>query len=1579
MKKKMHRVIAFLLVFVMTFTSLPTMQIYANNSNDVTHTLKVGGTLTLDGYTLKVKDAINELKNTIEKDIIEINELINGLNDKISNINSDIREKKRQIAIHELEIDVCEFESWKDNSEKIKNLEEKIKILEENIDKLEDQKKEVFKTIENKYKEIETNIDELNAVLIDLNKAAIEGVDFNDLSIGTIIKNIAIIANNIDELKDDSSEITTNITMQEKPETDVVSINGNIVTAENVGVAVIEASMVGKVSGHVYKKDTYVIKVNYNVESLEIKELDGSLNPGDSVNLELNIKSELNIDPSEFVWKTSDEDIITVDENGKVTAHKEGTAKVTVTLKNSDVSAEIEIVVLKTKFIVTFYENEEVLKQIPVELNDTLSEDTLEDVQDMLDIEDGYAFEKWIDEDGNDVTFENIQNDMNVYAKLRKLEYIRLNHVLWFDAWVDTIARETVEKIPGIDYNDPQAVTAAYEKYLLDENVAREIGGKECVGKATTSTPVVYDAKRGQLIAKYGVKRIIIKSALDAEKKNNIKAVWKNAVEFPTLTEEASLYEEFFKEFDADVDKEGKRYSRTDETVTLVSANNVIITLNYRELPSYEVTLVDQDENVIEKYNVFEGYTLSNDNEVNAIEIGNTLNYSNEVEEAKFEKWLDENSNECDIENEIINSNRTFKAQMTKTSNMYTVKFNVLDGYKLKNGSEEILERQEYGTIDEEFISQLVLELGNKKFDNLVFTLAEDAKLVNGNVVSAGEEFTTLTVNENDEVVSVMTDNAKTYTFARNEVVTLNVTVSDKLLVRHAIEWYSNKSYGGYFYIDEANNENVFVTREEIQNNAKAYVYDESIHYLKHAYGKVENKKIKTTDDTVLLVYWGKQLTVNYVELDENGNEKVIKEKSEKIYPFEDGELTKNTTYEDLKESYLKDDIKNIPSNEDGKVYVFTGDVRVEISKKESYSACYNVANITLIFKEQVENPIYLKHILFFNDNSYKYEEQIGDIQVVARIEENETDVKAENYEMYALDGYTLDAKWSKDQKIVLSYDDVNKDGKMDTLLTFKYWAKRIQIDYVGYDENDNLVENFNDSFVKYINYNEFDKIAEEKGLVITNGEGAWVADSEISKEIVLAYVEENDYANSITLANGNEYACNDKTCEITKYNQAIVTLTYNYDEIANCEHDCDEKIEYTQKNDEKHNKKYICDDCLKLKEVKSENHDYGNDNICDLCDYVRKPLYTVNSKRMMPVGVYKLVNSEQKITREFVDKIAEEVAEELSQNEMDYHNDSNVEIDDEKIYELIMSNLDNATYYETETEKGYKLSLLFYYNIQQQIDITLKINDAPRFTTRVSKSAKLDKVEKEAVKAAKELFKDQKNEKYEISEIPELKDDKYSNITVKLYAEDGTEFYAIGDVLFKNKNRKNINRVAEVNNDDEELVSMEGENVAQGLNVPMTRGQFATELLKAYPIEPTSKLRKNFNDVKGNVNEEAILRLATEYIYQGYGQTDNIGPNDILTKEQMLLILSRAIIYSTNKLGINNDLTEEEIMKSLEEIVDKEEISSWAKAGVSVAIDKKLEENKKVDPKKAVTYDEAIKYINKFLTIVKENDDKED
>ena len=549
----------------------------------------------------------------------------------------------------------------------------------------------------------------------------------------------------------------------------------------------------------------------------------------------------------------------------------------------------------------------------------------------------------------------------------------------------------------------------------------------------------------------------------------------------------------------------------------------------------------------------------------------------------------------------------------------------------------------------------------------------------------------------------------------------------------------------------------------------------------------------------------------------------------------------------------------------------------------------------------------------------------------------------------------------------------------MDTLLTFKYWAKRIQIDYVGYDENDNLVENFNDSVVKYINYNEFDEAAEEKGLVITNGEGAWVVDSEISKEIVLAYVEENDYANSITLANGNEYACNDKTCEIIKYNQAIVTLTYNYDEIANCEHDCDEKIEYSQKNDEKHNKIYICDDCLKLKEVKSENHDYGNDNICDLCNYVRKPLYTVSSKRMMPVGVYKLVNSEQKITREFVDKIAEEVAEELSQNEMDYHNGSNVEIDDEKIYELIMSNLDNATYYETESEKGYKLSLLFYYNIQQQIDITLKINDAPRFTTRVSKSAKLDKVEKEAVKAAKELFKDQKIEKYEISKIPELKDEKYSNITVKLYAEDGTEFYAIGDVLFKNKNRKNINTSDDANNDDEELISMEDENLAEGLNVAMTRGQFATELLKAYPIEPTSKLRKNFNDVKGNVNEEAILRLATEYIYQGYGQTDNVGPNDILTKEQMLLILSRAIIYSTNKLGINNDLTEEEIMKSLEEIVDKEEISSWAKAGVSVAIDKKLEENKKVDPKKAVTYDEAIKYINKFLTIVKENDDKED
>ena len=110
------------------------------------------------------------------------------------------------------------------------------------------------------------------------------------------------------------------------------------VTAAGLGTAVITVEVQGKIA-------TCEVTVHASLQSIELNKTETVLVKGTEEKLSVSYTPEDTTDPRDVVWESSDEKIVTVDKEGKMTAVAGGKAKITAVVGTKKASCEVTVVV----------------------------------------------------------------------------------------------------------------------------------------------------------------------------------------------------------------------------------------------------------------------------------------------------------------------------------------------------------------------------------------------------------------------------------------------------------------------------------------------------------------------------------------------------------------------------------------------------------------------------------------------------------------------------------------------------------------------------------------------------------------------------------------------------------------------------------------------------------------------------------------------------------------------------------------------------------------------------------------------------------------------------------------------------------------------------------------------------------------------------------------------------------------------------------------------------------------------------------------------------------------------------------
>ena len=122
----------------------------------------------------------------------------------------------------------------------------------------------------------------------------------------------------------------------------VVSVNGGVVTAIKEGSAIITAT-----SDDGGKTATCQVEVKSKViavESVTLNRTSAELTEGDELTLTATVKPD-NATNKNVIWSSSNETVVTVDGDGKITAIKEGTANIIVKSEYGGITATCAVTV----------------------------------------------------------------------------------------------------------------------------------------------------------------------------------------------------------------------------------------------------------------------------------------------------------------------------------------------------------------------------------------------------------------------------------------------------------------------------------------------------------------------------------------------------------------------------------------------------------------------------------------------------------------------------------------------------------------------------------------------------------------------------------------------------------------------------------------------------------------------------------------------------------------------------------------------------------------------------------------------------------------------------------------------------------------------------------------------------------------------------------------------------------------------------------------------------------------------------------------------------------------------------------
>ncbi len=168
----------------------------------------------------------------------------------------------------------------------------------------------------------------INVVGINLNKTQI------NIEEGTTETLIATI--------EPTNATNKNVTWTSSNE-EVATVNGGIVTAKKPGTAIITATTEdGLKTTNCTVIVTEKTEERIPVTNITLNKSEVNVEVGDRTYLEIELEPT-NATNKNVIWKSSDETIVSIDENGIITAKKVGTATITVTSEDGNISASCKI------------------------------------------------------------------------------------------------------------------------------------------------------------------------------------------------------------------------------------------------------------------------------------------------------------------------------------------------------------------------------------------------------------------------------------------------------------------------------------------------------------------------------------------------------------------------------------------------------------------------------------------------------------------------------------------------------------------------------------------------------------------------------------------------------------------------------------------------------------------------------------------------------------------------------------------------------------------------------------------------------------------------------------------------------------------------------------------------------------------------------------------------------------------------------------------------------------------------------------------------------------------------------------
>ncbi len=145
-----------------------------------------------------------------------------------------------------------------------------------------------------------------------------------------------------------------------------------------------------------------------------------------------------------------------------------------------------------------------------------------------------------------------------------------------------------------------------------------------------------------------------------------------------------------------------------------------------------------------------------------------------------------------------------------------------------------------------------------------------------------------------------------------------------------------------------------------------------------------------------------------------------------------------------------------------------------------------------------------------------------------------------------------------------------------------------------------------------------------------------------------------------------------------------------------------------------------------------------------------------------------------------------------------------------------------------------------------------------------------------------------------------------------------------------------------------------------------ITRAEFTAIVVKGLGLKPGTGYNP-FIDIKSTDWYCGYIETAYEYgIILGYGN-GKFGPNDKLTREQAMIIISRAMNITGLKIDLNND----EIKQILDGFNDSENTSEWAKDSIAKCIKAGIvsgRSNNKIAPRENITRAEVAVMVRRLL-----------